>query len=235
LPIDNVDTDAIIPKQFMKSIRRSGFGPNLFDAWRYLDQAEPGKPASERRPNPAFVLNEPRYAGASILLAGQNFGCGSSREHAPWALEQFGFRVLIAPSFAEIFFNNCFKNGILPICLERSVVNELFVDVRQSERYVMRVDLVQQTIQCPDGRDIHFDVDPFRKHCLENGLDDIQLTLRHAEKIRCFETDRIHRMPWLNNTMGDGVHSSVNRIAYFDDTGFIVDSEFRDGASHHDG
>ena len=195
---DNVDTDAIIPKQFLKSIQRSGFGPNLFDEWRYLDQpGQPGVPESARQPNPDFVLNQPRYAGASVLLARKNFGCGSSREHAPWALEQFGFRAIIAPSFADIFFSNCFKNGLLPIALPESVVAQLFDEVFAFPGYQLTVDLPRQVIVKPDGTEIAFDVQPFRKYCLVNGFDDIGLTLRQKDKIQTFEAERLARMPWL--------------------------------------
>ncbi len=195
---DNVDTDAIIPKQFLKSIQRSGFGPNLFDEWRYLDQpGQPGVPESARQPNPGFVLNQPRYAGASVLLARKNFGCGSSREHAPWALEQFGFRAIIAPSFADIFFSNCFKNGLLPIQLPDSVVAQLFDEVFAFPGYQLTVDLPRQVIVKPDGTEIAFDVQPFRKYCLVNGFDDIGLTLRQKDKIQTFEAERLARMPWL--------------------------------------
>ena len=195
---DNVDTDAIIPKQFLKSIQRSGFGPNLFDEWRYLDQpGQPGVPESARQPNPDFVLNQPRYAGASVLLARKNFGCGSSREHAPWALEQFGFRAIIAPSFADIFFSNCFKNGLLPIQLPDSVVAQLFDEVFAFPGYQLTVDLPRQVIVKPDGTEIAFDVQPFRKYCLVNGFDDIGLTLRQKDKIQTFEAERLARMPWL--------------------------------------
>ena len=199
VPMDraNVDTDAIIPKQFLKSIKRSGFGPNLFDAWRYLDPGEPGKDAARRRPNPEFVLNQPRYAGASILLARENFGCGSSREHAPWALEQYGFRALVAPSYADIFFDNCFKNGLLPIQLPAALVARLFDEVQAFVGYQLTVDLPRQTIVKPDGSELPFDVQPFRKYCLLNGFDDIALTLRHADKIKAFEAERLARMPWL--------------------------------------
>lgn len=198
-PMDraNVDTDAIIPKQFLKSIHRSGFGPNLFDAWRYLDPGEPGQDLAKRKLNPEFVLNQPRYQGASILLARENFGCGSSREHAPWALEQYGFRALIAPSFADIFFNNCFKNGLLPIQLPATQVARLFDEVAGFVGYQLTIDLPQQVIFKPDGTRIAFEVEPFRKHCLVNGLDDIGLTLRHADKIRAFEAERLARQPWL--------------------------------------
>ncbi len=194
---DNVDTDAIIPKQFLKSIARSGFGPNLFDAWRYLDPGEPGQDPATRRPNPDFVLNQPRYAGASVLLARSNFGCGSSREHAPWALEQYGFRALIAPSYADIFFNNCFKNGILPVVLPEAQVARLFDEVLAFPGYSLTLDLPRQVIVKPDGSELPFDVEPFRKYCLVSGFDDIGLTLRHADKIRAFEAERLARMPWL--------------------------------------
>jgi 3-isopropylmalate/(R)-2-methylmalate dehydratase small subunit len=194
---DNVDTDAIIPKQFLKSIARTGFGPNLFDEWRWLDKGEPGQPDVVRRPNPDFVLNQPRYQGASILLARRNFGCGSSREHAPWALEQYGFRALIAPSFADIFFNNCFKNGILPIVLPDLQIDRLFDAVRGFVGYRLGVDLPRQVVILPDGEELPFEVQPFRKYCLVNGFDDIGLTLRHADKIRAFEAERLSRMPWL--------------------------------------
>ena len=194
---DNVDTDAIIPKQFLKSIARSGFGPNLFDAWRYLDPGAPGQDPASRRPNPDFVLNQPRYAGASVLLARANFGCGSSREHAPWALQQYGFRALIAPSYADIFFNNCFKNGLLPIVLPESQVDRLFDEVAAFPGYALTIDLPRQCVVRPDGAEIPFEVQPFRKYCLVNGFDDIGLTLRHANKIRAFEAERLVRMPWL--------------------------------------
>jgi len=198
-PLDrsNVDTDAIIPKQFLKSIKRTGFGPNLFDAWRYLDQGEPGKDNSQRPLNPDFVLNQPRYQGAGVLLARKNFGCGSSREHAPWALLDYGFRVVIAPSFADIFFNNCFKNGILPIVLDEAVVDRLFHEVAAREGYALTVDLEAQTVTTPGGEVIHFEVDPFRKHCLVNGLDDIGLTLQHVDEIRAYEAKRKQQAPWL--------------------------------------
>ena len=199
-PLDraNVDTDAIIPKQFLKSIKRSGFGPNLFDAWRYLDQGEPGMDSSRRPLNPDFVLNDPRYRGASILLARENFGCGSSREHAPWALVDYGFRAIIAPSYADIFFNNCFKNGLLPIVLPERSVDRLFDDTRVFPGFKLTIDLQQQTIATPDGAlSMKFDVDPFRKHCLLNGFDDIGLTLQHADTIREFEARRLAQMPWL--------------------------------------
>ena len=193
----NVDTDAIIPKQFLKSIRRTGFGPNLFDAWRYLDRGEPGVDSSRRPLNPEFVLNQPRYRGASILLAGKNFGCGSSREHAPWALLQYGFRAVIAPSFADIFFNNCTKNGLLPVVLPQSTVDRMFDEVASHPGYRLTVDLPQQRVVEPNGTEHAFDVAPFRKHCLLNGLDDIELTLRHKDKIAAFERNRLTEKPWL--------------------------------------
>jgi 3-isopropylmalate/(R)-2-methylmalate dehydratase small subunit len=199
-PLDraNVDTDAIIPKQFLKSIRRAGFGPNLFDAWRYLDAGEPGMDHAKRPLNPDFVLNDARYRSASILLARRNFGCGSSREHAPWALADYGFRALIAPSFADIFFNNCFKNGLLPIVLPESFVDRLFDDTRAFFGFKLVVDLERQSVATPDGSLSHrFDIDPFRKHCLLNGLDDIGLTLTHADEIRAFEAKRLAEQPWL--------------------------------------
>lgn len=202
-PLDreNVDTDAIIPKQFLKSIRRSGFGPNLFDEWRYLDHGEPGQDPASRRPNPDFVLNQPRYQGASILLARRNFGCGSSREHAPWALAQYGFRALIAPSYADIFFNNCFKNGLLPIVLPESQVAALFDEVNAFVGYELTIDLERQVILKPDGSALSFDVEPFRKYCLLGGYDDIGLTLRHADKIRAFEAERLLKKPWLARSL----------------------------------
>jgi 3-isopropylmalate/(R)-2-methylmalate dehydratase small subunit len=193
----NVDTDAIIPKQFLKSIQRTGFGPNLFDEWRYLDGGEPGQDPAARRPNPDFVLNQPRYRGASVLLAGKNFGCGSSREHAPWAIEQYGFRVIVAPSFADIFYNNCFKNGLLPIVLAEHEITRLFDEVKAFVGYELTVDLPRQRVVKPDGAELPFEVDEFRKYCLLNGLDDIGLTLRHESKIRAFEAERLARMPWL--------------------------------------
>jgi 3-isopropylmalate/(R)-2-methylmalate dehydratase small subunit len=198
-PLDraNVDTDAIIPKQFLKSIKRSGFGPNLFDAWRYLDEGQPDKPNEGRPLNPDFILNQPRYQGAQVLLARKNFGCGSSREHAPWALEDYGIRALIAPSFADIFFNNCYKNGVLPIVLDESNVDRLFHDVFAFPGYRIEVNLERQTVTKPDGAVLSFDIDPFRKYCLLNGLDDIGLTLRHAAKIRSFEDRRKIEQPWL--------------------------------------
>ena len=199
-PLDraNVDTDAIIPKQFLKSIKRTGFGPNLFDGWRYMDVGQPDSDNSRRPLNPDFVLNEPRYKGASILLARENFGCGSSREHAPWALEDFGFRALIAPSFAEIFFNNCYKNGLLPIVLTASQVDRLFHDVAAFPGFKLGVDLEKQKVFYPDGsQSFDFEIDAFRKYCLLNGLDDIGLTLRHADKIKTFEEKRRIEQPWL--------------------------------------
>ncbi len=200
-PMDraNVDTDAIIPKQFLKSIKRSGFGPNLFDEWRYLDHGEPGKDNSTRPLHPDFVLNQPSYQGASVLLGRENFGCGSSREHAPWALLDYGFRVVIAPSFADIFFNNCFKNSILPIVLDEAVVDRLFRDVADSEGYALTVDLAAQTITTPGGEVIAFEVDAFRKYCLLNGLDDIGLTLQHVDDVRAYEQRRRQETPWLFN------------------------------------
>ncbi len=200
-PMDraNVDTDAIIPKQFLKAIARTGFGPNLFDEWRYLDKGEPGQDPASRKPNPDFVLNQPRYAGASVLLARKNFGCGSSREHAPWALDQYGFRAIIAPSYADIFFNNCFKNGLLPIALPDRVVAQLFDEVLAFPGYSLTVDLPRQVVVKPDGSEIAFEAQAFRKYCLVNGFDDIGLTLRHADKIKAFEAERIARMPWLTH------------------------------------
>ena len=198
-PLDreNVDTDAIIPKQFLKSIKKSGFGPNLFDEWRYLDHGEPGQDPSTRRPNPDFVLNQPRYQGASVLLTRQNFGCGSSREHAPWALDQYGFRAIIAPSYADIFFNNSFKNGLLPIVLSESQVAQLFDETFAFPGYSLTVDLERQVVVKPDGSEIAFEVQAFRKYCLINGLDDIGLTLRHKDKIQAFEAERLAKKPWL--------------------------------------
>lgn len=199
LPLDraNVDTDAIIPKQFLKSIKRSGFGVNLFDDWRYLDTGEPGMDNSTRPVNEDFVLNKPRYKGAQILMARKNFGCGSSREHAPWALEDYGFRVVIAPSYADIFFNNCFKNGILPIILDEQVVDKLFNEVEATEGYRLNVDLEAQTVTTPSGESIAFEVDAFRKHCLLNGLDDIGLTLQHTDDIKAYEERRKQEAAWL--------------------------------------
>ena len=194
---ENVDTDAIIPKQFLKSIRRTGFGPNLFDEWRYTDPGWVGKPQEERKPNPGFVLNQPRYQGASILLARKNFGCGSSREHAPWALEQYGFRALIAPSYADIFFNNCFKNGILPIALPQAECDKLMSDAEKGQNARVTIDLAKQEITRPNGEVIKFDIDPFRKHCLLNGLDDIGLTLEKGKSIDTFEAQRKQSQAWL--------------------------------------
>jgi len=200
-PLDreNVDTDAIIPKQFLKSIKRTGFGPNAFDEWRYLDVGEPGKDNSNRPLNPNFVLNQQRYQGASILLTRKNFGCGSSREHAPWALDQYGFRAIIAPSFADIFYNNCFKNGLLPVVLSEQQVDKLFNETYAFVGYSLTVDLDAQVVRTGDGTEYAFEVPGFRKFCLLNGFDDIGLTLRHADKIRQFEAERLARQPWLNN------------------------------------
>jgi 3-isopropylmalate/(R)-2-methylmalate dehydratase small subunit len=198
-PLDraNVDTDAIIPKQFLKSIKRSGFGQNLFDEWRYLDHGEPGMDAAQRKLNPDFILNLLRYHGAQILLARSNFGCGSSREHAPWALQDYGFQVIIAPSFADIFFNNCFKIGLLPIVLGANEVDQLFREVQATEGYQLVVDLEDQSVITPGGESFFFDVDPFRKHSLLNGLDEIGLTLQHADRIRAFEEKHRAMQPWL--------------------------------------
>jgi 3-isopropylmalate/(R)-2-methylmalate dehydratase small subunit len=200
-PLDraNVDTDAIIPKQFLKSIKRSGFGPNAFDEWRYLDHGEPGMDNSKRKLNPEFVLNQARYQGASILLARENFGCGSSREHAPWALLDFGFRAIIAPSYADIFYNNCFKNGILPIVLPATAVDGLFEAAEATVGYRLAIDLDAQTVTTPDGVAHTFEIDAFRKHCLFNGLDDIALTLQQVDKIKAFETKHHSVQPWLFN------------------------------------
>ena len=196
-PLDraNVDTDAIIPKQFLKSIRRAGFGPYLFDEWRYLDRGEPEMDCSNRPLNKDFVLNQPQYQGAQILLTRENFGCGSSREHAPWALDDYGFRAIIAPSFADIFFNNCFKNGLLPIVLEAEIVDSLFNEL--TDGYTLTIDLAEQIIVTPQGREIAFQVDPTRKFRLLNGLDDIALTLQNADAIRRYEKERAKRAPWL--------------------------------------
>ena len=198
-PLDraNVDTDAIIPKQFLKSIKRSGFGQNLFDEWRYLDHGEPGMDAAQRKPSPDFILNLPRYHGAQILLARANFGCGSSREHAPWALQDYGFQVIIAPSFADIFFNNCFKIGLLPIVLDASAVDQLFCEVQATEGYRLVINLEEQSVTTPSGESFFFEVDPFRKHSLLNGLDEIGLTLQHAGKIKAFEEKHRAAQPWL--------------------------------------
>ena len=204
---ENVDTDAIIPKQFLKSIHKTGFGVNLFDEWRYLDAGFPGQDPTSRKPNPDFVLNQPRYqpgafgsAGASILLARKNFGCGSSREHAPWALDQYGFRCVIAPSFADIFFNNCFKNGLLPIVLPEAIVAKLFDELAAFPGYTLTIDLDRQLVVKGDGEAIAFDVQAFRRYCLMNGFDDIGLTLLHADKIKAFEAERLATKPWLVNT-----------------------------------
>ncbi|GGB90405.1 3-isopropylmalate dehydratase small subunit [Marinobacterium zhoushanense] len=198
-PLDraNVDTDMIIPKQFLKSIKRAGFGPNLFDELRYLDEGQPDQDCSGRPLNTEFVLNQPRYAGASVLLARENFGCGSSREHAPWALDDYGFRVIIAPSFADIFYNNCFKNGLLPIVLNEAQVDQLFKEVEANQGYQLTVDLERQVVISPSGDEFAFEVDAFRKHCLLNGLDDIGLTLQYAEDIKAYETRRRQEAPWL--------------------------------------
>jgi 3-isopropylmalate/(R)-2-methylmalate dehydratase small subunit len=199
-PLDreNVDTDAIIPKQFLKSIQRTGFGDYLFDAWRYADHGEPGMDCSRRPKKSDFVLNEPRYAQATILLTRKNFGCGSSREHAPWAIQQYGFRALIAPSFADIFFNNCYKNGLLPIVLSEAQVDKLFHDVNAFPGFKLVIDLDKQVVRTADGATAYaFDIDPFRKHCLLNGFDDISLTLQHADEIRAFEAKRLAEQPWL--------------------------------------
>ena len=198
---ENVDTDAIIPKQFLKSIKKTGFGVNLFDEWRYLDHGEPGQDPASRKPNPDFVLNQPRYAGASILVARKNFGCGSSREHAPWALDQYGFRAILAPSFADIFFNNCFKNGLLPIVLPEATIDMLFNEIAAFPGYELTIDLDRQVIVRPQGEEIPFDVIAFRKFCLLNGFDDIGLTLRHADKIRAYEAERLATKPWLAHTL----------------------------------
>jgi 3-isopropylmalate/(R)-2-methylmalate dehydratase small subunit len=202
-PIDreNVDTDAIIPKQFLKRITKSGFGDNLFDEWRFLDPGQPDSDPASRKPNPDFVLNQPRYRGASVLLARKNFGCGSSREHAPWAIQQYGFRALIAPSFADIFFNNCFKNGLLPIVLPEATVARLFDEVLAFPGYELTVDLERQVIVKPQGEEIPFEVQAFRKYCLLNGFDDIGLTLRQADKIKAFEAQRLATKPWLAHTL----------------------------------
>ncbi len=201
VPLDraNVDTDAIIPKQFLKSIKRSGFGPNAFDEWRYLDHGEPGMDNAKRPLNPDFVLNQPRYQGAQVLLARENFGCGSSREHAPWALEDFGFRAIIAPSFADIFFNNCFKNGLLPIRLDAAVVDALFNAEAKAAGLRLKIDLEQQAITTPDGTVYRFEVEAFRKHCLLNGLDDIGLTMQHGDEVKAFEAKHRAAQPWLFN------------------------------------
>jgi 3-isopropylmalate/(R)-2-methylmalate dehydratase small subunit len=202
-PLDreNVDTDAIIPKQFLKSIKKSGFGPNLFDEWRYLDHGEPGQDPATRQSNPDFVLNQPRYKGASVLLTRKNFGCGSSREHAPWALDQYGFRAIIAPSYADIFFNNSFKNGLLPIVLPELAIDRLFDEVNAFVGYQLTIDLERQVVVKPDGAELPFEVESFRKYCLLNGFDDIGLTLRHADKIRAYEAERLLTKPWLAHSL----------------------------------
>ena len=199
IPLDrsNVDTDAIIPKQYLKSIKRTGFGPNLFDSWRYLDPGEPGIDNATRRLNPDFVLNDPRYAGGSVLLARKNFGCGSSREHAVWALDDYGIRAVIAPSFADIFYNNSFKSGLLPIVLDETTVDTLFAAVQAAPDYALTIDLEAQTVSTPEGQSHRFEIDPFRKHCLLEGLDDIGLTLQHADDIRAYEARRRQQAPWL--------------------------------------
>ncbi|MFL0802158.1 MAG: 3-isopropylmalate dehydratase small subunit [Agarilytica sp.] len=198
-PMDqaNIDTDLIIPKQFLKSIKRTGFGPNLFDSVRYLDNGEPGMDNSQRQLNPDFPLNHPRYKGASILLARENFGCGSSREHAPWALDEYGFRAIIAPSYADIFFGNCFKNGLLPIVLDEAIVDTLFNDMYADEGYALSIDLEAQEVVTPNGERYGFEIDAFRKHCMVNGFDDISLTLQQSDSIRQYETDLKARSPWL--------------------------------------
>ncbi|MFZ4287028.1 3-isopropylmalate dehydratase small subunit [Variovorax sp. HJSM1_2] len=197
---ENVDTDAIIPKQFLKSIKKTGFGVNLFDEWRYLDHGEPGQDPASRKPNPDFVLNQPRYKGASILLARKNFGCGSSREHAPWALDQFGFRAIIAPSYADIFFNNSFKNGLLPIVLPDAQVAGLFDACAAFPGFELTIDLERQVVVQTHGPELPFDVQAFRKYCLLNGFDDIGLTLRQSDKIKAFEAERLAKKPWLAHT-----------------------------------
>ena len=198
---ENVDTDAIIPKQFLKSIRKTGFGPNLFDAWRYLDAGFPGQDPASRKPNPDFVLNQARYAGASVLLARKNFGCGSSREHAPWALDQYGFRTILAPSYADIFFNNSFKNGLLPIVLPESTISQLFDECLAFPGYTLTVDLERQVVVKAQGEEIPFAVEAFRKYCLLNGFDDIGLTLRQSDKIAAFEAQRLAQKPWLAHSV----------------------------------
>jgi 3-isopropylmalate/(R)-2-methylmalate dehydratase small subunit len=199
VPLDraNVDTDAIIPKQFLKSIKRTGFGPHLFDEWRYLDRGEPGIDSSKRPLNPDFVLNQPRYRGATVLVARENFGCGSSREHAPWALQQYGFQTVIAPSFADIFYNNSLKNGLLLIKFDSKIVDQLLRETQATPGYRLAVDLEQQTVTTPGGESLSFDIDPFRKHCMLNGFDDISLTLEHAEEIKAFEEKHRREQPWL--------------------------------------
>ena len=198
---ENVDTDAIIPKQFLKSIKKTGFGENLFDEWRFKDAGFPGQDPASRQPNPDFVLNQPRYSGASVLLARKNFGCGSSREHAPWALDQYGFRAIIAPSYADIFFNNSFKNGLLPIVLPEAQVGALFDEALAFPGYQLTIDLARQVIVKPQGEELPFEIQPFRKFCLLNGFDDIGLTLRNADKIKAFEAERLAQKPWLAHTL----------------------------------
>lgn len=202
-PLDrsNVDTDAIIPKQFLKSIYRTGYGPNLFDEWRYLDKGEPGKPQEQRVPNPDFVLNQPRFENSKILLTRKNFGCGSSREHAAWALTQYGFRVVIAPSFADIFYNNAFKNGLLPITLPEIVIDRLFEEIKEKSGYELSVDLINRVVIEPNGTKHEFEVPEFRRYCLLNGLDDIGITLQHADEIKAFEQHRLSEKPWLVKTI----------------------------------
>ena len=198
-PLDraNVDTDAIIPKQFLKSIKKTGFGPHLFDEWRYLDHGEPGMDMTQRKKNPEFVLNQPRYEKATILIARENFGCGSSREHAPWAIEDYGFRAILAPSFADIFFSNCFKNGLLPIVLPTETIDDLFKAINKQEGYSLTIDLENQSVILPSNNKINFQVDAFRKHCLVNGLDDIGLTMQHSETIKAFEKSYYQKNSWL--------------------------------------
>ena len=198
-PLDraNVDTDAIIPKQFLKSIKKTGFGPHLFDEWRYLDHGEPGMDITQRKKNPEFVLNQPRFEKATILIARENFGCGSSREHAPWAIEDYGFRAILAPSFADIFFSNCFKNGILPIILPAETIDDLFKAINKQEDYLLTIDLENQFVILPSDNKINFQVDAFRKHCLVNGLDDIGLTMQHSETIKAFEKNYYQKNSWL--------------------------------------
>jgi len=198
-PLDraNVDTDAIIPKQFLKSIKKTGFGPHLFDEWRYIDHGEPGMDITQRKKNPEFVLNQPRFEKATILIARENFGCGSSREHAPWAIEDYGFRAILAPSFADIFFSNCFKNGILPIILPAETIDDLFKAINKQEGYSLTIDLENQFVILPSDNKINFQVDAFRKHCLVNGLDDIGLTMQHSETIKAFEKNYYQKNSWL--------------------------------------
>jgi 3-isopropylmalate/(R)-2-methylmalate dehydratase small subunit len=198
-PLDraNVDTDAIIPKQFLKSIKKTGFGPHLFDEWRYLDHGEPGMDMTQRQKNPEFVLNHPQYEKATILITRENFGCGSSREHAPWAIEDYGFRAILAPSFADIFFSNCFKNGILPIVLPAETIDDLFKAIKKQEGYALTIDLENQSVILPSNNKINFQVDAFRKHCLVNGLDDIGLTMQHSETIKAFEKNYYQKNSWL--------------------------------------